>query len=43
MKNKTKATKLEWEDVGEEFKRVFYNIAKALNKAIEGEKKKGKR
>ncbi len=40
---KKKETKLEWEDVGEEFKRVFYNIGKALNNALEGEKKRKKR
>jgi len=37
---KKKESKLEWEDVGNEFKRFFYNIAKVMNKAIEGDNKK---
>ncbi|MFA7708280.1 MAG: hypothetical protein WCX73_05000 [Candidatus Pacearchaeota archaeon] len=40
MKKKTKEDKLEWEDIGEEFKRVFYNIAKVLNRSLEGEEKR---
>jgi len=44
MKKKNKKeTKVEWQDIGEEFKRVFYNIGKALNRALEGEKRKGKK
>ena len=39
-KKKTKEKKLEWENIGEEFKLVFYNIARALNRKLEGGKKR---
>lgn len=38
-KSKGKKYKLKWEDVGEEFKLVFYNIAHGLNKLFSSKKK----
>jgi hypothetical protein len=37
-----KKNKIEWKDIREEFKLVFYNIPRALNRKLEGKKKRGK-
>lgn len=41
MEKKTK--NIEWEDIGNEFKNVLYNIGRSLNEAFEGKDKKRKR
>ena len=41
MEKKTK--NIEWEDIGNEFKKVFYNIGRSLNEAFEGKDKKKKK
>jgi len=39
-KKKTKETKINWKDIKEEFGLVLYNIARALNRSLEGGKRK---
>jgi len=38
-----RSEKIDWEDVGNEFKLAFYNIGKSLNKAFEGKKEEKKK
>ena len=42
-RKKSSKTGLTWEDIGQEFRKVFLNIGKALNSAFEGKHKKIKR
>jgi hypothetical protein len=43
MKKNKKNERVEWNDIGYEFKLVFYNLAHALNKTLSGEDGKKKR
>ena len=41
-RKKKKGNSLDWEDVGDEFRLAFYNIAKSINKALTGKESKKK-